>query len=675
MGRPVSKALRVLVLAPIGQDGRLVCRALNGQGIAAVECRDALDLAEQLDEDVGAVLLTEETADDSTMHRLAEALERQSPWLDLPILVCGTASLLGGWPPQMDRLRHLGNVTFLERPIRTAALISAIRTALRSRQRQLRLKLLAEMTDSLVAENDPEKLLADVWRVLRGHLAVDRYLYHVVDTSSVLRLAAYNGVSHQAVVRLSKLGRGDWDASAKKGLSPSLCAAAGLDTAQSFPLVVGENCFGTLTFAMEPGRNPAPDERALLRTVCDHLALALMRSRTLAELQQRADELVESARRKDEFLAMLGHELRNPLATLSMGVELLKQLVPDPAPGGLPLDVVTKEVRHITRLVDDLLDVSRITRGKIELHKTMVDFGEVVAEAVEKVRPQAEERRHQLNIEAAPGQLMLYADRTRIRQVVENLVTNAVKYTDTGGVVTVSTGRAGDQLELRVQDTGIGLTAEMREQIFVPFVQDGRGLDRSQGGLGVGLALVQRLVEMHGGEVKAFSEGPGHGSAFHVKLPLAQQAEPENAVPVVRESADPAPHLEEIAPLRVLIVEDIPSVGRLAQMLLEKLGHEVRLVDRGQQALPVCQSFHPHLAILDIGLPDMDGYRVARQLREQLGSACPMLVALTGYGQREDRRRAAEAGFDQHLTKPADVDAFRRVLRMAAARGDSTRAP
>ena len=490
------------------------------------------------------------------------------------------------------------------------------------------------------------------------------YLYHVADADNHhLQLTAHSGIAESAVKRFQELDTEESRQFAKTGLDPVVGKAAGLYRIQSFPLIAGGERFGVLTFVFD-GQEPTPDEVALLGIVCDHLALALRRSQTLRELRQRAEELAENARRKDEFLAMLGHELRNPLAAVMMGLEVLRQESMIRPAGAEPLEVIREEARHITRLVDDLLDVSRITRGKIELKRERLDINSLVAEAIEKMQPQAQAKNHQLSLEVCPEPLLAEADPTRLRQVVENLVTNAVKYTDPGGTILVSTAKNGSSAEISVRDTGVGLTREMQSRVFDLFVQEGRALDRSQGGLGIGLTLVQRLVELHGGTVQVFSDGVGHGSEFRVTLPLVRKA---NRSP----SQDGKSHSQPgvfLPSLRVLIVEDLPSVGHLTELLIRQLGHEVKLLQSGGEAYSTCRSFRPHIVLLDIGLPDVDGYQVANELRGRLGEECPLLVALTGYGQLEDREAALNAGFDHHVTKPAQLQDFQTALQLAAAR-------
>jgi len=643
MRQPVPEELSVLILAPLGQDGDMVGRLLAQNGISSTNCQNMPELADLVRDATGAVLLTEEAIDDNTLKQLSAAMERQSPWLDLPILVFADATRRGGWPANMEHLQYFGNVTFIERPVRTIALVSAVRTAVRSRRRQLRLKLIAEMTRGLVTEGDPERLLDDVWQVLKRGLPLLGYHY-------LLR----NREGHLELIRAHP---------------PELSQSDDASRQEPFKLSVGKEQFGVLTFFVPADVSLKSDERALLRIVCDHVALSLRRVETSAELERRAAELTETSRRKDEFLAMLGHELRNPLSTLSVGIELLRQsgVMNDVAierMGANPIELIGEQTRHITRLVDDLLDVSRITRGRIELRLVCLDLNPLLTELTERIRKMADENGHTLSLNIEGGPHFIRADPTRIRQVFENLLVNAIKYTDAGGEIATniesSTYQGKPAVQVSVRDNGIGLSEDVRSRIFDLFVQDGRNLDRSQGGLGIGLTLVQKLVQLHEGGVEVYSGGPGLGSEFRVWLPLVE--------PTAAECGERSAHLEQAEAqsekgIRVLIVEDLISLGRMTQMLVEKLGHSAYLIESGAEALAACRDFQPDLVLLDIGLPDMDGYRVARQLRDELVDDCPKLVAVTGYGQDEDKLKARNAGFDQHITKPLGYEALQKLLR------------
>jgi CheY-like chemotaxis protein len=366
--------------------------------------------------------------------------------------------------------------------------------------------------------------------------------------------------------------------------------------------------------------------------------------------------LAEADRRKDEFLAMLAHELRNPLAPIRNAVGVMKMVRPGDPAAAQARDMIERQVAHMARLVDDLLDVSRITRGKILLRKERADLAALVRAAAEDHRTLLETTGLTLIVEVPDRPLWVDGDRTRLSQVVGNLLHNANKFTDSGGTVVIRLDAEPDAAVLRVRDTGIGLEAEMLGRLFEPFSQADRSLDRTRGGLGLGLALVKGLVELHGGTVSAFSQGVGQGAEFVVRLPLAR-AEPEGGG-----SAGAAPG--QGRPLRVLVIEDNPDTAESLRWLLTLAGDEVAVAHTGRAGLEAARAFRPDAVVCDIGLPGgMDGYAVARALRADPELFGVTAVALSGYGQEEDKRKSRQAGFDHHLTKPAPPEELQRVLR------------
>jgi PAS domain S-box-containing protein len=375
--------------------------------------------------------------------------------------------------------------------------------------------------------------------------------------------------------------------------------------------------------------------------------------RRVAEEERAALESATQANRvKDEFLAILGHELRNPLAPIVTALELMRLRGAAPSK---ELDVIDRQVQHLLRLVDDLLDISRIAQGKLLLKKERVELGDVVRRAIEMTSPLLEQRRHQVTVEMASAGLQVDADVVRLAQAVTNLVTNAAKYTSEGGHLSIRAHRENEQVVLAVTDDGVGLSPELLPHVFDLFVQAPRTADRASGGLGVGLTLVRSLVQLHGGVVSAHSEGVGRGSTFVVRLPAADTNTRAPAPPMRAPTEGPS------ARKRVLVVDDNVDAAMLLGEVLESLGHQVRLAHDGPQALAALVHFTPDLAILDLGLPVMDGYELASRMRERLGSSC-RLVALTGYGQERDRAASRAAGFDEHIVKPIDFDQVRRLV-------------
>ncbi len=391
-------------------------------------------------------------------------------------------------------------------------------------------------------------------------------------------------------------------------------------------------------------------------------------SRDITDRKAAEETLKEADRRKDEFLAMLAHELRNPLAPIRNAVQVLRLLGPASPKQNWAQDVMDRQVQQLTRLVDDLLDVSRITRGKVKLQKEAVDLATVVGRAVETSRPLIESRRHQCVVNLAPEPIWLQADPTRLAQVLANLLNNAAKYTAEGGRVLLTTTREGHEAVIKVRDTGMGIPAEMLPHVFDLFTQGERALDRSQGGLGIGLTLVRSLVELHGGSVQAFSAGPDQGSEFVVRLPVLPRFQARSPArsparfPARSASKGGATRKRSAsARRRVLVVEDNADAAMSLALLLQFEGHEVRMAHDGPAALELARTFGPEVVLLDIGLPGLDGYEVARRLREDFKETV-LLVAQTGYGQDEDRRRSQEAGFDHHLVKPVDPHALMVLL-------------
>jgi PAS domain S-box-containing protein len=366
-------------------------------------------------------------------------------------------------------------------------------------------------------------------------------------------------------------------------------------------------------------------------------------------------EARDADRRKDEFLAMLGHELRNPLAPILTGLQLMHLRG---IGGDRERQVIERQVKYLVRLVDDLLDVSRITRGKVELDRELVELSAVLGRAIEMASPLFERRAHLLSVEVPRTGLLVEVDQVRLAQILANLLTNAAKYTDPRGTVVVRARRQKDEVVVSVKDSGIGIAPEVLPRIFDLFVQGDRALDRSQGGLGIGLTLARNLVEAHGGSIAAASPGLGQGSEFTVRLPSASGravTEREGEEPALRTSA-------EKTGLRVLLVDDNADAADVLAEVLRRAGHEVAVAYDGPQALAVARTFEPNTALLDIGLPVLDGYELAQKLRELLADRPLRLIAVTGYGQDTDKSRSRAAGFDAHLVKPIDLVALARLL-------------
>jgi PAS domain S-box-containing protein len=377
--------------------------------------------------------------------------------------------------------------------------------------------------------------------------------------------------------------------------------------------------------------------------------------RDVTERNRMLQALQEADHLKDEFLATLAHELRNPLAPVLNAVQLLHVKGPATPELRWVRDVIQRQVHHLTRLIDDLMDVSRINRGKIELKRERIELAQAVQGAIETSRPLIEECRHELIVSLPARPIILDADLTRMTQVIWNLLNNAARYTSRGGRIDLCVESHGSDVVISVKDNGIGLPAEKLPSIFGMFSQVESSLSRSQGGLGIGLYLVKRLVEMHGGSVDVRSEGLGKGSEFLVRLPVSAREESGHDA-VIGEMAPP------MSSLRILVVDDNRDAVASLAMLLRTMGNNVRTAHDGEEAVRAAAEFRPHVALLDIGMPKMNGYDAARAIRQQPWGHNVVLVAVTGWGQDEDKRRSKEAGFDHHLVKPVDPYAVMKQL-------------
>jgi PAS domain S-box-containing protein len=452
-----------------------------------------------------------------------------------------------------------------------------------------------------------------------------------------------------------------------------LAAAEGAAVALPFASYLGVpvitrsgEVLAALVFAHEETAHFTAEHERLVVGMAGQAAIALENARLYSQLRtseanaKGAFEVArEAEQRKDEFLAMLGHELRNPLAPIVTALELMRMR----GDTSRESQIIERQVDHLTRLVDDLLDVARITRGKIELKRQRVEVAAIVARAIEIASPLIEQRSHHLRVDVPATGLAVYGDPTRLAQIVSNLLANAAKYTDPGGHIDVHASRDDDLITIRVRDDGTGIDAPVLARIFEPFVQSPQTPDRAQGGLGIGLTLARSLVAMHDGHVEATSEGLGKGTELVVTLPLAGSVRSADAL-------GPAPRAVTVPArgeaLRVLVVDDNNDAVEMLAEALRALGHTVVTAEDGPSALRASAEFHPEVAVLDIGLPVMDGFELAERLR---ASECPpaRLIAVTGYGQDEDRARAKDAGFGVHLVKPIDLRALDKAIRAAGS--------
>jgi PAS domain S-box-containing protein len=629
---------RVLILAPTGKDAELTQAILGKVGIATLICSNAERMVHEAAAGTGCVLVAEEALTEPMRSVLADLLARQAPWADLPLLILTRP---GAHSAAMTAATDdLGNVTLLERPLRVATLVSAVRSALRARDRQYQLRdrfeiqaLLASIiessSDAIISKTLDGVILS--WNAGAERIfgysaaeAIGRPITLIIpperhDEERMIldRLRRGERIEHFDTVRVSKVGK---------------------------PI--------DISLTISPIRNA--DNR---------IVGASKIARDITDRKRVEQALRDADRRKDEFLATLAHELRNPLAPIRNSIHILRLAGgSDPAVQQVR-EMMERQVNHMVRLVDDLMEVSRITRGKLELRKERVELASVIRAAVETSQPLIESAGHQLAVAIPPEPLTLDADPVRLAQVISNLLNNAAKYTKGAAQIWLTVRREDGEVVVSVRDTGIGISADMLPCVFEMFTQIADTHRRSQGGLGIGLTLVRSLVQMHGGQVTASSPGLGKGSEFVVRLPLAS-GELADAAPAPKKPAALVPH-------RVLVVDDNRDAADSLGVLLKCLGAEVEVVHDGPAALQALETFQPAAVLLDIGMPGMDGYEVARRIRQQPAFQDLTIIAMTGWGQESDRRRSHAAGFNHHLIKPANIDALRAV--MAITRGADVR--
>jgi signal transduction histidine kinase/ActR/RegA family two-component response regulator len=591
---------------------------------------------------------------------LAAAVKQIGSLLCLPLAVgpqqLGAIGFAYNEPCPLDG----GERTVLEELSRQVALaLERARLYQDARTRRDHLQLLADVSAHFsAARHEPARVLAMVVEELTRSFADASAVTLRTAADDTVELAAARHVDDEMAARICQN-----DADAPREAQPGAA-----QTLISAPLRAGGECIGRLWVARRTPNLPfSSEERDLLGELADRVALAIENAR-LYERAQRDREQAEAANRaKDEFLAMLGHELRNPLSPILTALDLMRLRAPDVLVH--ERTVVQRQLRHMVRLVDDLLDVSRITRGKIELKRSRVEMMQVVAEAIESVSPLIEERGHQLKTDVPLRGLAVDGDAHRLAQAVANLLTNAAKYTPPGGHIEVQGDVTDGVVRIRVRDDGVGIPPELRPRIFDLFVQGRQTANRSEGGLGLGLTIVRSLVELHGGSVDARSQGPGRGSEFEIRLPPAPPLPSQAGARGDDLARRDAQYLvtRTARPLRLLIVDDNADAALLLSQLLASIGHVTRVAHDGPTALGIALEFHPDVALLDIGLPVMDGHELGQRLSALLHEAPPKLIAVSGYGQDSDRERSRAAGFLEHLVKPIDVDGLEPVLQGVVA--------
>ena len=675
---------RILVLAPTAGDAAITQNLLSEAGLACQVCPSLPALCDDMARGAGAILLTEEVLVDGEADCLVTVLKEQAPWSDMPIVLLTTSG--ADSPAAVWAMNLLGNVTVLERPVRVTTLISMLRAALRARARQYelrehldavrrhseRLRLLWEAASVLLSTDNPEAMMRGLFARIAPHFGLDAYFNFMVDeTGEALRMESCLGIPDDEARKIARLdfGQAVCGTVAQQMLpivatyiqqsddpKVQLVKGYGMRVYACHPLMAGNTLLGTLSFASRNRDTFTEEEIAFLQSICHYVAYAYERMRLIRQL-------FDEDRKKDEFLATLAHELRNPLAPIRNAATYLQLKGPMEPDLQNAREIIERQVQQMTRLVDDLLDISRVTRGKISLQRERVGLSLVLTNALESSRPVIEAAQHNLTVSLPTEPLLVEGDLTRLSQIFGNLLTNAAKYTDPGGHITVAAWREGSDALVSVRDTGIGISSEHLPRLFDMFSQVAPALERTQGGLGIGLALVKSLVEMHGGRVEARSPGLGQGSEFLVRLPALEPARR----PPVAAGCQPACSSNDLASQRhprrkILVADDNVDSALSLAMMLKVLGHDVRTAHDGQAAVDLAEQFRPELALLDIGMPKLNGYDAARRLRHQPWAESLTLVALTGWGQDEDKRQAAQAGFDHHFTKPIPPEALESLL-------------
>ena len=532
---------------------------------------------------------------------------------------------------------------------------------------------LLKLSDAIRSLSDAEEIQETVTHTLMNYLRADRCFYSEIEGDvAIVRsdaargdLFSVTGLYPLGSFRIFKaaIDAGQplviRDSSTSNLLDEELrqmCLQMKVLSFLDVPVIKGDKPVGALCVAQCAPRDWTSFDVGVAVETADRAWAAVERGRAEVALRESEARLRESDRRKDEFLAMLGHELRNPLAAIRSSAEIMKLTTSNDARLERIQRVLDRQSTHMSRLIDGLLEISRIVRGKVQLVRETCDAREIAAGVLQDRRSQMQARGLELTEDLPPEPLWIHADNVRVTQILDNLIGNAIRFTQPGGSIELKLRQQGRSAVLRVRDTGIGMAPDSIPRLFEPFQQGSQGFDRSGGGLGLGLALAKGLVELHGGSIEATSEGPGTGAEFQVRLPLSSR-------PPGTRQPEPA---SAVAGRRILIVEDNTDAGQSLRDLLELLGHNVDLVQTGHEALALLRRERPDIVFCDLGLPGMSGFEVARAVRNTLSLSGMRLVAVSGYGQPEDRKKTKNAGFDAHLVKHVDVQRVNETLRALA---------
>jgi len=648
-----DRETRVLIVAPTRRDGEVTLGLLSQAGVTGTICGDAAQLAIEIGSGAAALLMTDSVPASAGMQQVLDVIASQPTWSDLPIIVLTREKATS--PGAAGIIADMGNVILLDRPASARSVVSAVKAAIRSRQRQY------DVRDQIAATQRAESAL---------RLTTERLTLGVQVARFALAEVNYHTNSYELSAEAAKLfGFGDEATTVPRDTMHERMhpadremvkqhIAACLDSAGPGWFTVDYRIVrpdGTVRWLHERKQVFFDSDRRPRRAVIAALDVT-ERKQLENDLRKVAADLSEANHRKNEFLATLAHELRNPLAPIRTGLELIRMAVHDPVVVEDTRSMMERQTQQMVRLIDDLLDLSRITQGKLNLRKARVELAAVLHNAVDAIRPFIAEAGHRLLVDLPDEPILLDGDPNRLAQVFSNLLSNAAKYTKDGGTIRLTAAVEDGVTVVTVQDDGIGIPAEMQHRIFEMFAQIDRAIEAGYTGLGIGLTLVKRIVELHDGSISVRSEGTNRGSEFTVRLPLAPAVPPPS---VAHAAADLN---EKPRARRVLVVDDNKAAAEMLAKVLKIMGNDVRLAYDGLEAIQSAEEFRPNLVLMDLGMPKCNGFEAARQIRERSWSENLTLVALTGWGQDEDKQRSIEAGFDYHLTKPAEPAAIQQLL-------------
>ena len=640
---------RILILAPTLKDAQTTQRIFTKICLETFICKDVAELSMEMAAGAGAMVVTQEAILSSgRVQQLNEVLKRQPPWSDFPLIVltpAGTESR-----QSLKALESVGHMTLMKRPVQVSTLISTVEAALRDRRRQYKMRdlLMNYQSAKEKAEASLRNLAIMSEKTNQQKRMYDTALSNTADFNYVFDLEGRFIYINKPLLDL-------WE--------------------KTFEEAVGKNFF-ELDYPPELAKRLHEQIQQVIRTkelvrdetpytspsgtrAYEYIFTPVIgedgRVEAVVGSTRDITEYREANRRKDEFLAMLAHELRNPLAPISNAMHIMKSGSVSEKIREEAALLVDRQITQMTHLLNDLLDVSRVTLGKIELRPKKVALAEIINMAVESIKPLIEARSQSLNVDVPERPIWLYVDRTRLAQVFSNLLNNAAKYTDKGGKIEVVANEDRLGVTVKISDNGIGIPKEIQPTIFDLFSQVDSSMERAQGGLGIGLTLVKNLVEMHKGTVTVESGGKGRGSTFTVRLPIQIQIK-DKEEEIMPEHNSTTQHY------RVLIVDDNEASAKTLGWTLEILGHESRLAHEGKKAIEVAKEYVPDIILLDIGLPGMNGYEVCRAIRQEPTLRDAVIIAQTGWGQKEHLKLSQEAGFNYHLVKPIRIETLEGIL-------------